>query len=126
MRKGEEVAAGSGMGAAAGEDGANDSAAALRRPESGAVDGHGTAYDAGPPLPGARKSAARPVQAARPETFSTSRLLDFASKRELTAQVGHAPEMWPLVVVKELVDNALDAAEETGTAPRWASRSPRT
>jgi hypothetical protein len=26
--------------------------------------------------------------------------------------------MWPLVVAKELVDNALDAVEETGTAPQ--------
>jgi DNA topoisomerase VI subunit B len=62
--------------------------------------------------------SARPFHRVRPETFSTSRLLDFASKRELTAQIGHAPEMWPQVVVKELVDNALDAAEEIGVAPR--------
>ena len=53
-----------------------------------------------------------------PETFRTSRLLDFATKRELTAQIGHQPGMWPQVVVKELVDNALDAAEQAETAPR--------
>jgi Histidine kinase-, DNA gyrase B-, and HSP90-like ATPase len=62
--------------------------------------------------------SARPVHRVRPETFSTSRLLDFASKRELTAQIGHSPDMWPEVVVKELADNALDATEETGTAPQ--------
>ena len=39
--------------------------------------------------------------------FRTSRLLDFVERRELTAQIGHAPESWPLVIVKELVDNAL-------------------
>jgi Histidine kinase-, DNA gyrase B-, and HSP90-like ATPase len=61
---------------------------------------------------------ARPAYRVRPEAFSTSRLLDFASERELTAQIGHSPEIWPQVVAKELVDNALDAAEETGTAPR--------
>ena len=53
-----------------------------------------------------------------PQVFSTSRLLDFATKRELTAQIGHQPAMWPQVVVKELVDNALDAAEQAEVAPR--------
>src|SRR4051794_28166046 len=52
------------------------------------------------------------------ETFRTSRLLDFASERELTAQIGHRPEQWPQVAAKELVDNALDACEEAGVAPR--------
>ena len=42
-------------------------------------------------------------------TFSTSRLLDFASVKELTAQTGHEDGEWPLVIVKELLDNALDA-----------------
>ncbi len=52
------------------------------------------------------------------EIFRTSRLLDFASERELTAQIGHRPEQWPQVAVKELVDNSLDACEEAGVAPR--------
>jgi DNA topoisomerase VI subunit B len=51
------------------------------------------------------------------ETFQTSRLLDFCSERELTKQIGHGIERWPLVILKELVDNALDAAEEAGIAP---------
>jgi DNA topoisomerase VI subunit B len=50
-------------------------------------------------------------------TFSTSRLLDFASIKELTAQTGHEVGEWPLVIVKELFDNALDATEEAGVAP---------
>ena len=49
--------------------------------------------------------------------FSTSRLLDFVSEKELTLQCGYGPEDWPLVVVKELVDNALDACEEQGIPP---------
>ncbi len=49
--------------------------------------------------------------------FSTSRLLDFVSEGELTKQCGYAPADWPLVVVKELIDNALDACEEHGLAP---------
>lgn len=50
-------------------------------------------------------------------TFSTSRLLDFASEKELVAQTGHGRKDWPLVILKELVDNAIDACEEVGTAP---------
>ena len=50
-------------------------------------------------------------------TFKTSRLLDFASEKELVAQTGHQKGDWPLVVLKELLDNSLDAAEEAGVAP---------
>ena len=45
--------------------------------------------------------------------FKTSRLAEFCSKRELTNQTGHAVEEWPLVIVKELLDNGLDACEES-------------
>jgi len=51
------------------------------------------------------------------ETFRTSRLLEFCSDGELIKQTGHQVDDWPLVIVKELVDNALDAAEEAGIAP---------
>ena len=50
-------------------------------------------------------------------TFRTSRLLEFCSRKELVAQTGHEPDAWPLVVLKELLDNALDACEEAGVAP---------
>ena len=50
-------------------------------------------------------------------TLRTSRLLDFASEKELVAQTGHERGAWPLVVLKELVDNAIDACEEAGVAP---------
>jgi DNA topoisomerase VI subunit B len=50
-------------------------------------------------------------------TFTTSRLLDFCSEKELVAQTGHEKSDWPLVILKELVDNALDACEEAGTSP---------
>ena len=50
-------------------------------------------------------------------TFTTSRLLEFCSTRELTNLIGHDTHEWPLVVIKELVDNALDAAEEAGVSP---------
>jgi DNA topoisomerase VI subunit B len=50
-------------------------------------------------------------------TFTTSRLAEFCSVKELTTQTGFGPAHWPLVVLKELVDNALDAAEQAGVAP---------
>ena len=50
-------------------------------------------------------------------TFTTSRLLDFASEKELVAQAGHQKVDWPLVVLKELMDNGLDACEEGSSAP---------
>jgi DNA topoisomerase VI subunit B len=66
------------------------------------------------PQPGTAAGARHVLQR---ETFQTSRLLDFCSERELVKQVGHATDQWPLVILKELTDNALDAAEEAGTAP---------
>jgi DNA topoisomerase VI subunit B len=57
------------------------------------------------------------VPALERTTFRTSRLLEFCSRKELVAQTGHEPDAWPLVVLKELLDNALDACEEAGVAP---------
>jgi signal transduction histidine kinase len=54
------------------------------------------------------------------KAFVTSRLADFASKDELTRQIGHAPALWPEVALKELVDNALDECERAGVAPEIA------
>ena len=53
-------------------------------------------------------------------TFTTSRLLEYFSEKELTLQTGHEPDRWPEVLPKELVDNALDAAEDAGTPPEVA------
>jgi DNA topoisomerase VI subunit B len=66
-----------------------------------------------------RTSVANRATLAR-TTFTTSRILEFCSEKELRIQTGAAPDQWPLVVLKELVDNALDAAEEAGIAPRIA------
>ncbi len=58
-------------------------------------------------------------QSARLErtTFKTSRLMEFCNEKELTNQTGHEPDDWPLVIVKELVDNSLDACEEAEIPP---------
>jgi DNA topoisomerase VI subunit B len=53
-------------------------------------------------------------------TFQTSRLLDFCSEKELIAQTGHKIDDWPLVILKELVDNALDACEHAEVPPEIA------
>src|SRR6516164_6711106 len=52
--------------------------------------------------------------------FKVSRLMEFCSERELQNQTGHSIHDWPLVVGKELIDNALDAAEEAEVAPEIA------
>jgi DNA topoisomerase VI subunit B len=59
----------------------------------------------------------RPAPVLKRTTFRTSRLMDFFSEKELTAQVGHGKADWPLVLLKELLDNAIDAAEDAGLAP---------
>lgn len=50
-------------------------------------------------------------------TFVTSRELDFCSEKELTAQTGHSQSEWPGMIIKELIDNALDACEEASISP---------
>ena len=50
-------------------------------------------------------------------TFRTSRLMEFCSEKELRAQTGHSPAEWPLVILKELVDNSIDACEEANITP---------
>jgi DNA topoisomerase VI subunit B len=49
--------------------------------------------------------------------FRVSRLMEFCTRRELQNQTGHGVQQWPLVVLKELVDNALDACEAAEVAP---------
>jgi DNA topoisomerase VI subunit B len=49
--------------------------------------------------------------------FVTSRELEYFTAKELTLQTGHEPERWPEVILKELVDNGLDACEGAGVAP---------
>ena len=51
------------------------------------------------------------------KAFSVSRLAEFASVPELARQTGQPPQNWPLTLIKELIDNAIDAAEEADVAP---------
>jgi DNA topoisomerase VI subunit B len=51
------------------------------------------------------------------ELFETKRQLEYFSGKELSMQLGAAPSGWGFVLIKELVDNALDACETAGTPP---------
>ncbi len=50
--------------------------------------------------------------------FTTSRLLEFFTEKELSMQLGHSREYWPIALLKELIDNALDACEVAGVPPQ--------
>jgi hypothetical protein len=64
-----------------------------------------------------RKVEAKPEPKLTRVAFAVSRLMEFCSKRELQNQTGHSVDDWPLVVAKELFDNALDACEEAEVGP---------
>ena len=64
-----------------------------------------------------RKVEAKPEPKLTRVAFAVSRLMEFCNKRELQNQTGHSVYDWPLVVTKELFDNALDACEEAEVAP---------
>jgi DNA topoisomerase VI subunit B len=49
--------------------------------------------------------------------FTTSRALEFFTESELTTQIGYRKELWPLVLVKELIDNSIDACETSALSP---------
>ena len=49
--------------------------------------------------------------------FTTSRLLEFFTEKELSMQIGHSKEWWPIALLKELIDNSLNAAENINKPP---------
>jgi DNA topoisomerase VI subunit B len=51
------------------------------------------------------------------EWFETKRQLEYFSGKELSMQLGAPPRRWGVVLLKELVDNALDACETAQIAP---------
>ena len=50
-------------------------------------------------------------------TFETSRILEYFTEKELQAQIGLDPEYWPAAILRELIDNALDACEGADVLP---------
>ena len=59
----------------------------------------------------------RPAHKIERVAFTTSRLMEYCSEKELVAQTGHESGDWPRVIIKELVDNGIDACEEAEIAP---------
>ena len=49
--------------------------------------------------------------------FTQSRMMDFFTRKELTMQIGVESHRWGEAILKELIDNALDACEGNGIAP---------
>ena len=68
-------------------------------------------------VPGRPKEPDEPAHKIERVAFTTSRLAEYCSEKELDAQTGHESGDWPRVVIKELVDNGIDACEEAGIAP---------
>jgi len=52
------------------------------------------------------------------EAFTTSRLMEFFSEKELAMQIGVSRPRWAIALLKELIDNSLDACEGAGVAPQ--------
>ena len=50
-------------------------------------------------------------------TFTTNRAMEFFTEKELQMRIGYSKELWPVVLLKELIDNALDACENAGIQP---------
>jgi DNA topoisomerase VI subunit B len=50
-------------------------------------------------------------------TFEMNRELEFFTENELAPQMGVDRPWWPLALLKELIDNSLDACEAAGIAP---------
>lgn len=51
------------------------------------------------------------------QVFELSRELEFFTEKELTMQIGHPKSHWRISLLKELIDNSLDACEISDTQP---------
>ena len=66
---------------------------------------------------GRPKDPDEPVHKIERVAFTTSRLMEFCTEKELVAQTGHESHDWLRAILKELVDNGLDNCEEAEVAP---------
>lgn len=51
------------------------------------------------------------------EVFETSRVSEYFTDKEMRAQIGYSQNFWPIAILRELIDNALDACEAAGVPP---------
>ena len=68
---------------------------------------------------GRPKEPDEPAHRIERVAFTTSRLMEFCTEKELVAQTGHQSYEWPRVIAKELTDNSINACEEAGVAPSF-------
>ncbi len=52
------------------------------------------------------------------EHFKINRELEYFSKKEMATLLGGSPKDWLLIMLNELLDNSLDAAEQTTSSPQ--------
>ena len=50
-------------------------------------------------------------------TFEMSRVMEFFTEKELKMQIGHDKKYWTGAIIKELIDNSLDACECSDILP---------
>jgi DNA topoisomerase VI subunit B len=85
--------------------------------ENRKANGRATRANGQPERHGAEQAPSRPEPTLARTPFVTSRLMEFFTVKELTMQIGHPLRLWPLVLVRELIDNALDACERARVSP---------
>jgi len=56
--------------------------------------------------------------------FRTPRFIDFVGQRELTAQIGHPPEHWPITTLKELVVLDMTVSGSDRSRPGYCRYAP--
>jgi DNA topoisomerase VI subunit B len=65
-----------------------------------------------------KQKSPKPLARLERTTFTQSRELEYFSPEELTKQIGHEFDLWPIAITKELIDNALDACEAIPVQPQ--------
>jgi DNA topoisomerase VI subunit B len=85
--------------------------------ESRKVNGRADPSDGQHERHGAKQAPGKPEPTLARTPFVTSRLMEFFTVKELTMQIGHPIPLWPLALVRELIDNALDACEKARVSP---------
>ena len=67
---------------------------------------------------GRPKEPDEPAHKIERVAFTTSRLMEFCTEKELVAQTGHESDLWLSVIIKELVDVSARASAEAPSASK--------
>ena len=80
-------------------------------PDSSGGAGVRTGTQPGASAPGRKGRGVNTAGTLRREVAVLNRAMEFFTEKELTNRMGGGPGQWPAILAKELIDNALDAAE---------------